>query len=50
MAAPAHRLRSRHEVFQYNDTAMCILVIIVMVMTADYVSSKLRAWIQEGAT
>ena len=38
------------KLFQYNDTAMCILVIIVMVMTADYVSSKLRAWIQEGAS
>ncbi|HVL56307.1 MAG TPA: phosphonate ABC transporter, permease protein PhnE [Burkholderiaceae bacterium] len=37
------------KLFQYHDTATCILVIIVMVMTADYISSKLRAWIQEGA-
>jgi phosphonate transport system permease protein len=36
------------KLFQYQDTATCILVIIVMVMSADYVSSKLRAWIQEG--
>ncbi|PKO44287.1 MAG: phosphonate ABC transporter, permease protein PhnE [Betaproteobacteria bacterium HGW-Betaproteobacteria-3] len=37
------------KLFQYQDTATCILVIVVMVMTADYVSSKLRAWIQQGA-
>lgn len=37
------------KLFQYQDTATCILVIVVMVMSADYVSSKLRAWIQEGA-
>jgi hypothetical protein len=24
-------------------------VIVAMVMTADYISSKLRAWIQQGA-
>ena len=36
------------KLFQYQDTATCVLVIIVMVMTADYLSSKLRAWIQEG--
>lgn len=37
------------KLFQYQDTATCILVIVVMVMTADYVSTKLRAWIQQGA-
>lgn len=36
------------KLFQYQDTATCILVIIVMVMTADYISNKLRGWIQEG--
>jgi phosphonate transport system permease protein len=37
------------KLFQYQDTATCILVIIVMVMAADYVSSRMRAWIQQGA-
>lgn len=37
------------KLFQYQDTAMCILVIIVMVMAADYASNKMRAWIQQGA-
>lgn len=37
------------KLFQYQDTATCILVIVVMVMSADYVSSKMRAWIQQGA-
>lgn len=37
------------KLFQYQDTATCILVIIAMVMIADYVSTKLRAWIQKGA-
>jgi phosphonate transport system permease protein len=37
------------KLFQYQDTATCIVVIVAMVMTADYVSSKLRAWIQQGA-
>ena len=36
------------KLFQYQDTATCILVIVVMVMAADYISSKLRAWIQQG--
>jgi phosphonate transport system permease protein len=36
------------KLFQYKDTAMCILVIVVMVMTADYASNKLRAYIQQG--
>lgn len=37
------------KLFQYQDTAACILVIIAMVMVADYVSTRLRAWIQKGA-
>lgn len=37
------------KLFQYQDTATCILVIIAMVMAADFLSSKLRAWIQQGA-
>lgn len=37
------------KLFQYQDTATCILVIVIMVMAADYISSKMRAWIQQGA-
>ena len=37
------------KLFQYQDTATCILVIIAMVMAADYASTRLRAWIQKGA-
>ena len=37
------------KLFQYQDTATCILVIVAMVMAADYISSRLRAWIQQGA-
>lgn len=37
------------KLFQYQDTATCILVIIVMVMAADTISTRLRAWIQKGA-
>lgn len=37
------------KLFQYQDTAMCILVIIAMVMVADYVSSRMRDAIQKGA-
>lgn len=37
------------KLFQYQDTATCIVVIIVMVMVADYISTRLRAWIQKGA-
>lgn len=37
------------KLFQYQDTATCIIVIIVMVMVADYVSTRLRASIQKGA-
>jgi len=33
------------KLFQYQDTASCVLVILVMVMGADYLSSKLRAQI-----
>lgn len=36
------------KLFQYRDTATCIIVIIAMVMVADYVSTRLRAWIQKG--
>jgi phosphonate transport system permease protein len=36
------------KLFQYQDTATCILVIIVMVMAADYISTRLRGWIQKG--
>lgn len=37
------------KLFQYQDTATCILVIIAMVMVADTASTKLRGWIQQGA-
>ncbi|WP_028605608.1 phosphonate ABC transporter, permease protein PhnE [Ottowia thiooxydans] len=37
------------KLFQYQDTATCIVVIIAMVMVADYISTRLRAWIQKGA-
>jgi phosphonate transport system permease protein len=37
------------KLFQYQDTATCILMIIAMVMAADFLSSKLRTWIQQGA-
>ncbi|MES3011029.1 MAG: phosphonate ABC transporter, permease protein PhnE [Pseudomonadota bacterium] len=37
------------KLFQYQDTATCILVIVAMVMAADYISTRLRAWIQQGA-
>ncbi|TXL72591.1 phosphonate ABC transporter, permease protein PhnE [Vineibacter terrae] len=36
------------KLFQYQDTATCILVIIAMVMAADYMSTWLRARIQQG--
>ncbi|HZP88276.1 MAG TPA: phosphonate ABC transporter, permease protein PhnE [Burkholderiales bacterium] len=36
-------LYSSLKLFQYEDTAVCVLVILVMVMTADYLSSRLRA-------
>lgn len=37
------------KLFQYQDTATCIIVIIAMVMAADYISTTLRTWIQQGA-
>jgi len=37
------------KLFQYQDTATCIVVIIVMVMAADYFSTRMREWIQKGA-
>jgi phosphonate transport system permease protein len=36
-------LYSSLKLFQYQDTATCVLVILVMVMSADYLSSRLRA-------
>jgi phosphonate transport system permease protein len=36
------------KLFQYQDTAMCIVVIIAMVMIADLTSNKLRHLIQQG--
>ncbi len=36
-------LVSSFKLFQYQDVATCVLLILVMVMTADYVSSWLRA-------
>jgi phosphonate transport system permease protein len=36
-------LVSSLKLFQYQDTATCVLVILAMVMTADYLSSRLRA-------
>jgi phosphonate transport system permease protein len=36
-------LFSSLKLFQYQDTATCVIVILVMVMGADYLSSRLRA-------
>ena len=36
-------LVSSLKLFQYQYTAVCVLIILAMVMTADYFSSKLRA-------
>ena len=36
-------LVSSLKLFQYQDTAVCVLVILALVMAADYFSSKLRA-------
>ena len=36
-------LYSSLKLFQYQDTATCVLVILAMVMGADYLSSRLRA-------
>jgi phosphonate transport system permease protein len=37
------------KLFQYQDTATCIVVIIAMVMIADFISTWLRELIQKGA-
>jgi phosphonate transport system permease protein len=34
------------KLFQYQDTAMCILVILAMVLVTDLVSSRVRAHIR----
>lgn len=36
-------LYSSVKLFQYEDTVVCVLVILAMVMAADYLSSRLRA-------
>jgi phosphonate transport system permease protein len=36
-------LYSSLKLFQYEDTATCVIVILAMVMTSDYLSSRLRA-------
>lgn len=38
-------LMSSLKLFQYQDTAVCVLVILAMVMSADYVSTRLRTMI-----
>lgn len=40
-------LYSSMRLFQYEDTATCVLVILVLVMSADYLSSRLRARVLE---
>ena len=39
-------LVSSMKLFQYQDTAMCILVILAMVLITDLVSSRVRAYIR----
>ena len=34
------------KLFQYQDTATCILVILAMVLVADLISSRVRALIR----
>lgn len=41
-------LVSSMKLFQYQDTATCVLVILVMVMTADYISTRLRTRVLES--
>jgi phosphonate transport system permease protein len=36
------------KLFQYQDTAACVIVILALVMSADYLSSKLRARVLDG--
>ncbi len=43
-------LVSSLKLFKYTETATCIIVITVMVVLADLVSSRLRNAIQQGAT
>jgi phosphonate transport system permease protein len=38
-----YELYASMRLFRYQDTATCILVILVLVMSADYLSSRLRA-------
>lgn len=42
------QLYSSMKLFQYRDTAACVIVILALVMRADYLSSKLRSWVLEG--
>lgn len=37
-----YELMASVKLFQYQDTATCVLVILVLVMSADYISSHLR--------
>jgi phosphonate transport system permease protein len=39
-------LVSSMKLFQYQDTAMCILMILAMALLADLVSSRVRALIR----
>jgi phosphonate transport system permease protein len=39
-------LVSSMKLFQYQDTAMCILMILVMALLADLFSSRVRALIR----
>lgn len=41
-------LLSSMKLFQYQDTAACVRVILALVMTADHLSSKLRARVLQG--
>ena len=43
-----YELYGSMRLFQYQDTAACILVILVLVMSADYFSSRLRALVLQG--
>jgi phosphonate transport system permease protein len=40
-------LFSSMKLFQYHDTAACVFVILALVMSADYLSSRLRARVLE---
>lgn len=42
------QLYSSMRLFQYQDTAACVIVILGLVMGADYLSSRLRARVLEG--